>query len=68
MSEIAKPANKPVGVRVTPEPTDGELAAILAAYDELWPATSEVATPGEPPRWRFSGRWWAPRPRYGGWT
>jgi hypothetical protein len=43
-------------------PTDEELAAILAAYEALWPkpVMADVgAAPAEPPRWRFSGRWWS---------
>jgi hypothetical protein len=58
-------ANRPAGGQlggVTPEPTDEELAAIMAAYEALWPRPA-IAAPradrGAPPRWRFSGRWWA---------
>jgi hypothetical protein len=39
------------------EPTDDEVAAIVAAIALAWPRP--VAAPAaEPPRWRFSGRWW----------
>ena len=39
------------------EPTDEELAAIVAAIEVTWPRP--VAAPAaELPRWRFSGRWW----------
>jgi len=46
-------------IQITPQPTDGEVAAILAAYEALWPRPS-VEQPPAPvaPRWRFSGRWW----------
>jgi hypothetical protein len=46
-------------VRVTPEPADEEVAAIVAAVEALWPRPAG-ATPAAPPsRWRFSGRWWS---------
>jgi hypothetical protein len=40
-------------------PTPEQLAAITAAVELLWPRPVVVvdAAP-EPPRWRFSGRWW----------
>ena len=39
------------------EPTDEELAAIVAAIEVTAPRP--VALPAaELPRWRFSGRWW----------
>jgi hypothetical protein len=45
---------------ISPEPTDEEVAAILAAVELAWPRPVAVATaPGAEPRWRFSGRWWA---------
>jgi hypothetical protein len=44
------------------DPSDEELAAILAAYEALWPkpvlAVDDPAD-AEVPRWRFSGRWWS---------
>ncbi len=49
----------PAGVEVSPAPNDAEMAAILAAYNELWPrpiAADEGAA--RTPHWRFSGRWW----------
>jgi hypothetical protein len=55
-------------IEVTPEPSDEELAAILAAYEALWPRPDAATGPGATPRWRFAGRWWSARPRYGGWT
>jgi len=52
---------------VHPQPTEEEMAAILAAYDALWPRPSTATIPEEPPRWRFAGRRWVARPGYGGW-
>ena len=45
---------------IRPTPTPADVAAILAAYEALWPrpvvaAADEVAAS---PVWRFSGRWW----------
>ena len=48
----------PVDIVVSPEPTDDELAAIVAAYRELWPRLVEQEQPHVSERWRFSGRWW----------
>ena len=47
-------------VRIVAEgATEQELAAIAAAYEELWPNPSEARKVSEPPtEWRFSGRWW----------
>jgi hypothetical protein len=55
-------------VEVRPEPTPEELAAVLAAHEALWPKPAVLVDDDPSPRWRFAGRWWAPRPRYGGWT
>ena len=55
-------------MQVTPEPTDEEMAAILAAYEALWPRPAVADADTGAPRWRFAGRWWVTRPRYGGWT
>jgi hypothetical protein len=48
-------------IQLTPEPTEAEAAAIVAAVEVLWPRPTVLAD--EPPRrapaWRFSGRWWA---------
>ena len=46
-------------VTVTPEPTDEEMAVILATFGELWPEPLPVVERKEDTRWRFSGRWWA---------
>ncbi len=45
---------------VSPEPDDLEAAAIVAAYEALWPKPVVVErTKRATPAWRFSGRWWA---------
>jgi hypothetical protein len=43
----------------TPEPTDEEAAAIVAAVELAWPRRVEASPSTAPPRWRFSGRWWS---------
>ena len=57
---------------ITPEPTEAERAAILTACEmlrsELWPSGAAAATPAPSPRWRYAGRPWRRRPRYGGWA
>jgi hypothetical protein len=40
------------------EPTDGELAGMVAAIEVTWPRPVAVPT-ADLPRWRFSGRSWA---------
>lgn len=56
-------AADPTKISVSPEPTDDELAAIVAAYRELWPEPSEATAPAPvSTRWKFSGRWWANTP------
>jgi hypothetical protein len=45
---------------IAPDPSDEEVAAILAAVELAWPRPAAAAsTEAETPRWRFSGRWWA---------
>ena len=68
MNETNADSVGPVDIRVTPTPSEGELTAILLAHEQLWPKNTDGSKPQAPPRWRFAGRWWAPRPRYGGWT
>jgi hypothetical protein len=50
-----------MSIAITPEPTAEEAAAIMAAYEAVWP--KPLVLVGEPerttPPWRFSGRWWA---------
>ncbi len=47
--------------RITPDPTEDEAVAIVAAMEVLWPRP--VIVDEEERRrqttWRFSGRWWA---------
>lgn len=45
----------------TVEPSEDELAAILAAVEVAWPRPVAAAPPRPeaPPPWRFAGRWWA---------
>jgi hypothetical protein len=46
----------PVGI--TPEPTEEEAVAIVAAIEAAWPKPTVATAVEQPPRWRFSGRWW----------
>ena len=41
------------------DPTDEELAAILAAVEIAWPRPAPAAEQEQAPRWRFAGRWWS---------
>ncbi len=47
-------------VRIVAEgASEQELAAILVAYEALWPKpSSALEPPAAPTAWRFSGRWW----------
>ena len=40
------------------EATDEEVAAIVAAIEVAWPRPAVTGADEQPPRWRFSGRWW----------
>jgi hypothetical protein len=41
-------------------PTSEQLAAILAAVEMAWPRPAVAGgDEADPPRWRFSGRWWS---------
>ena len=46
------------------EPTEEELAAIMAAVYVAWPQPAPASPPPAeaPNRWRFSGRWWTRPP------
>ncbi|MYJ80393.1 MAG: hypothetical protein F4046_01010 [Acidimicrobiaceae bacterium] len=59
-------------VSVTPEPTDAERAAIVAAVEafrsEIWPHLAAATMPAPSPRWRYAGRPWRSRQSYGGWN
>ncbi|HEX6419363.1 MAG TPA: hypothetical protein VFZ77_12755 [Acidimicrobiales bacterium] len=41
------------------EPSDEEVAAIVAAVEATWPRSVAGAALAPAPRWRFSGRWWS---------
>lgn len=43
---------------ITPDPTEEEVAAIVAAVQVTTGRACEVS-PVETPRWRWSGRWWS---------
>ena len=45
-------------VRITPEPTIEEAAAIAAALEVTRPRVVAAESTPES-RWRFSGRWWS---------
>ena len=59
-------------VSIIPEPTDSERAAIIAAVEalgsEIWPDPGTATMPAPSPRWRYAGRPWRRRTRYGGWA
>jgi hypothetical protein len=41
-------------------PSDEEVAAIVAAIEVLWARPTAPAAPTtDPTRWRFAGRWWS---------
>jgi hypothetical protein len=40
------------------DPSDEELAAIVAAVEVAWPKAAAGVPVDGLPRWRFSGRWW----------
>jgi len=43
------------------DPSEEELAAIVAAIEMAWPrpvVVPQTLTP-QPSRWRFAGRWWS---------
>jgi hypothetical protein len=47
---------------ISPQPTDEEAVAIVAAVEALWPKPLVIAehqSPLRTPTWRFSARWWA---------
>ena len=49
-----------MNVEISPEPTDEQVAAIVAAVEALWPKAVFVETSPvvRVPTWRFSSRWW----------
>jgi hypothetical protein len=55
---MAEPEAPRVAVTRGGDPSDEEVAAIVAAIEVTWPRPA--AAPAEAPsRWRFSGRWWS---------
>lgn len=46
-------------LRITPDPTDEEVAAIVAAMEVATPRAGGPAVKPSVPRWRWSGRWWS---------
>jgi len=52
---------------IEPRPSDEEMAAILVAYEALWPRPLAASLPEPPSRWRFASRPWLGRAGYGGW-
>lgn len=51
-------------MRVTPDPTPEEAAAIVAAIELAWPRPVVLLAAEEHVErsvWRYSGRWWARR-------
>ena len=46
-------------VRISGDPTDEEVAAIVAAVEVATPRAGAPAPAPESPRWRWSGRWWS---------
>ena len=62
MTDAETPEATPSPVAgVTPAPTVEEAVAIAAALEVGWPrlVVAEAGAADQPPRWRFSGRWWA---------
>lgn len=55
-------------IEFSPAPSEEEAAAILAAYEILWPRPSAVNASQQASRWRFAGRRWSARAGYGGWA
>ena len=57
---------------ITPEPTEAEQAAIMQAIESLhskiWSHLVTATSPEPSPRWRYAGRPWRRRTRYGGWA
>jgi hypothetical protein len=52
-------AENPTITTISPDPTDEEVVAIVAAIELAWPRPVAAAPVEEESRWRFSGRWWS---------
>jgi hypothetical protein len=48
-----------VDVTAGGDPSDEEVAAIVAAVEATTPRQQAGSDPSRAPRWRFSGRWWS---------
>ncbi|HWJ97954.1 MAG TPA: acyl-CoA carboxylase epsilon subunit [Acidimicrobiales bacterium] len=46
-------------VQISGDPTEEEVAAIVAAVDAATPRGAAPVPSTAPPRWRWSGRWWS---------
>ena len=55
---MSTPETPSLSVRQGGEASDEEVAAIVAAVEATWPRPVTAAQDDQPPRWRFSGRWW----------
>ena len=64
----AMSAGRAAEVVTVPEATPEELAAILAAYEALWPDPAGATAPTPSPTWRYAGRPWRRRRAWGGWS
>ncbi len=49
-------------VSIVPVPSDEEAAALVVGLSVLLSGAAPPAPAPRPPVWRWSGRWWAPRP------
>ncbi len=58
----AQDPTAPSAWSISPTPTDEEAAAVVAAIAALAGGSPAPALPAPTPAWRWSGRWWAPRP------
>jgi hypothetical protein len=53
-------------MHIAPQPTDEEAAAIAIALEMLWPKPTTNLSPQRPNlAWRFSGRQWHDKARWG---
>jgi hypothetical protein len=46
-------------LQITPDPSDEEVAAIVAAIEVGIPRGRAASPVEATPRWRWSGRWWS---------
>ena len=46
-------------LHITPDPSDEEVAAIVAAVEVAWPRAGSGEAVVDGTRWRWSGRWWS---------